>query len=124
MGNAIVEAGCVEWDMARPHGTAEELERRRTRAVQALERGDSPTTVARILGVHVASVHRWRRMARSPGGLKAIEQPGPTPKLDDAQLEQLEALLLKGAKHHGWHNELWTAARVARLIDRHFQIRY
>jgi transposase len=110
--------------MARPQGTAEELERRRTRAVESLERGESPTTVARILGVHVASVHRWRRMARSPGGLKAIEQPGPTPGLDATQLGRLEALLLKGAKAHGWHNELWTAARVARLIDRHFRISY
>lgn len=63
-------------------------------------------------------------MARSPGGLKAIEQPGPTPGLDDAQLGQLEALLLKGAKHHGWHNQLWTAARVGVLIERQFGIRY
>jgi transposase len=63
-------------------------------------------------------------MARSPGGLKAVEQPGPTPKLDDAQLGRLEVLLLKGAKHHGWHNQLWTAARVARLIEREFGIRY
>ena len=110
--------------MARPHGTAEELERRRTRAVQAVGRGESPTTVARVLGVHVASVHRWRRMARSPGGLTAIEQPGPTPKLDDAQLRQLEALLVQGAKHHGWPNQLWTAARAGVLIERHFGIRY
>ena len=110
--------------MARPHGTAEELERRRTRAVQALERGESPTTIARILGVHVASVHRWRRLARSPGGLNAREQPGPTPRLDDAQLEQLAALLVQGAKAHGWHNQLWTAARVSRLIEQRFGIRY
>lgn len=92
--------------------------------MEALERGESPTTIARILGVHVASVHRWRRMARSPGGLKAIEQPGPTPGLDDGQLGQLKALLVQGAKHHGWHNQLWTAARVARLIERHFHIAY
>jgi len=29
-------------------------------------------------------------------------------------------LLTEGAKAHGWHNELWTAARVARLIEREF----
>ena len=110
--------------MPRPPGTAEELERRRTRAVESLERGESPTTVARILGVHVASVHRWRRMARAPGGLKALAQPGPTPGLDDAQLEQLEVLLLQGAKHHGWHNQLWTAARVGVLIERQYGLRY
>jgi transposase len=106
--------------MARPIGSAEELERRRTRAVELLGRGESPTTIARVLGVHVTSVHRWRRLSHSPGGLAALPQPGPTPGLSDAQLRRLEALLLLGAKKHGWHNELWTAARVAVLIERHF----
>lgn len=100
------------------------MERRRTRAVAALERGESPSTIAEVLGVHVSSVHRWRRMAHSPGGLAAIKHPGPTPLLDDAQLRQLEALLVQGSKHHGWHNELWTAARVAALIERHFGVDY
>jgi hypothetical protein len=36
----------------------------------------------------------------------------------------LETLLRRGAKAHGWPNELWTAARVARLIQRHFPIDY
>ena len=92
--------------------------------MQALERGESPTTVARVLGVHVTSVHRWRRMARSPGGLAAVPQPGPTPGLDDAQLRRLEALLLQGAKAHGWPNQLWTAARAAAVIERQFGLRY
>jgi hypothetical protein len=50
--------------------------------------------------------------------------PAPAPGLTDADLRKLEGLLVKGAKAHGWHNELWTAARVARLIDRHFDISY
>jgi transposase len=83
--------------MPRPIGTAEELERRRTQAVAALGRGESPTTIARVLGVHVTSVHRWRRMAHSPGGLAAVEHPGPVPLLDASQLHQLERLLSKGA---------------------------
>src|SRR5829696_1200802 len=110
--------------MARPIGTAGELERRRTRAVEALARGESPTVIADVLGVHVSSVHRWRRMARSPGGLAAVEQAGPTPRLGDDQLRALEALLSQGAKRHGWPNELWTAARVTVLIERHFGVRY
>jgi hypothetical protein len=44
--------------------------------------------------------------------------------LTDADLRRLEGLLVQGAKAHGWPNELWTAARVARLIDRHFGARY
>jgi transposase len=110
--------------MARPIGTAEELERRRRRIVELVEKGESPTAVARLFGVHVTSVHRFRRMARSPGGLDPLEQAGRAPLLDDAQLRKLEALLLKGAKRHGWPNELWTAARVAALVKRHFGISY
>jgi transposase len=110
--------------MARPIGTAEELERRRRRIVELVEKGESPTTVARVFGVHVTSVHRWRRLARTPGGLAPVDQPGPTPRLDDAQLRKLQTLLLRGAKHHGWPNELWTAARVAALIKRHFGVSY
>jgi transposase len=110
--------------MTRPIGTAEELERRRRRAVELLEQGESPSTIARILGVHETSVHRWRRHARTGPGLAARPHPGPTPLLGEQQLAQLEQLLLLGAKHHGWHNNLWTAARVATLIHRHFGIQH
>lgn len=89
----------------------------------ALERGESPTAIARVLGVHVSSVHRWRRLAAA-GALGAVGHPGPTPLLDDSQLRRLERLLLQGAKRHGWHNDLWTAARVASLIRRHFGVSY
>src|SRR5687768_1739485 len=110
--------------MTRPIGTAEELERRRRRIVELVQKGESPTKVAEMFGVHVTSVHRWRRLARRPGGLEAVAHPGPKHGLDDRQLRRLEALLLQGAKRHGWHNELWTAARVAVLVKRHFGVGY
>jgi transposase len=108
----------------RPQGTAAELERRRRRAVELVEQGESPTVVARILGVRPASLHRWRRLARQPNGLAPKPMPGPTARLADDQLRHLEALLLEGAKAHGWHNELWTADRVTRLIHAHFGVAY
>jgi transposase len=108
----------------RPKGAPEELERRRRRAVELVEQGESPTQVARILGVRVSSVHRWRRLARRPHGLDARPAPGPTPGLSDYHLQKLERLLAQGAKRHGWPNELWTAARVARLIRVRFGLDY
>jgi transposase len=111
--------------MSRPLGAPAELERRRRRAVELMEQGESPTTIARILGVARPSLYRWRRAARSrPGGLVAKPHPGPTPGLSDAQLEHLEDLLLDGATAHGWANDLWTAPRVAEVIRRHFGIAY
>jgi transposase len=101
-----------------------ELERRRQRAVALVEAGESPILIARILGVHETSVHRWRRLARSQQGLDAKPHPGPTPRLGDVGLRSLEQLLLQGAQHHGWPNALWTADRVAVLIERQFGIHY
>jgi transposase len=110
--------------MSRPIGTADELARRRERAVQAVADGESRKTVAKVLGVHPKTVARWVRAARQPGGLAAKPQPGPTPGLTEVDLRRLGELLAQGAKAHGWHNELWTAARVARLIEQQFHIDY
>jgi transposase len=108
----------------RPKGTAAELERRRRRAVDLLARGEAPAVVARILGVERTSLHRWRRMARQPDGLAPKPPPGAKRRLDDAQLAQLERLLSQGAPAHGFPNEMWTAARVAKVILRHFGVKY
>lgn len=110
--------------MTRPIGSAAELERRRRRAVDLVDQGESPTTVARILGVHETSVHRWRRLARQPNGLQAKPGSGPRPRLSDYQLHKLEYFLRQGAHKHGWPNRLWTASRVATLIRRRFGVDY
>jgi transposase len=108
----------------RTKGTAAELERRRCRAVQLVEQGEAPAVVARIMGVTCSSLHRWRRMARQSHGLVAKPVPGAKRRLTDSQLRELEGLLDKGAPAHGFPNELWTAARVAQVIHRHFGVEY
>src|ERR1700674_2395125 len=110
--------------MSRPLGTAAELERRRCRAVELMGQGESPTTIARILGTDRSSLYRWRAAAQAPAGLAAKPHPGPAPRLSDDQFRELERLLEQGAKAHGWPNQLWTAARVAVLVRRHFGVSY
>jgi transposase len=109
----------------RPIGTAEELERRRRRAVELVKQGESPATVARFLGCGRSSVYTWVKLDREAGEkLSARPHAGPTPRLTDEQVKELEGLLLKGAKAHGWHNDLWSAHRVAQVIRRHFGVEY
>jgi transposase len=111
--------------MSRPLGTSAELERRRRRAVDLMNRGEAPTTLARILGVARPSLYRWRQQARSrPDGLAAKPHPGPIPALDQADLIHLQDLLLEGATAHGWPNDLWTAPRVTEVIRRHFGLSF
>jgi transposase len=63
-------------------------------------------------------------MARQKEGLAAKPVPGAKRRLTDTQLGKLKELLLKGAPAHGFPNELWTAARVAEVVKRHFGVEY
>ncbi|AMV37301.1 hypothetical protein VT85_07700 [Planctomyces sp. SH-PL62] len=90
-----------------------------------MRRGESPTVVARILGVGRTSLYRWLALAgKSPEALAARPHPGPRARLSDEQVGELERLLLEGARSHGWPNDLWSAARVAELVRRRFGVEY
>jgi len=108
----------------KPSTKALELERRRRHAVALLHQGESPTVVARMLGVHRVTLYRWLDQEHRPGGLAARPRRGQPPRLSDRQLQQLEQLLLRGPKAHGWPNDLWTCRRIAELIRRRFGISY
>src|SRR6516165_511900 len=111
--------------MSRPIGTSAELERRRRHGVDLLRQGESPTLVARILGVDRSSLYRWRQQAhQGAAALAARPHPHRPPRLAPDQLAKLETLLAQGPTAHGWTNQLWTTERVAEVIVRHFQIRY
>lgn len=111
--------------MSRPFGTSIELERCRRRAIELLDAGEEPVTVARFLGVDRSSVYRWRQAASgSVDALAAQPHPHRPPQLTDVQLHKLDQLLAQGAAAHGWENHLWTTPRVAIVIERHFQVHY
>jgi transposase len=63
-------------------------------------------------------------MARQEHGLDARAVPGAKHRLTDSQLQELEGLLDQGTPAHGFPNELWTAARVAQVIQRRFGVHY
>ena len=87
--------------MSRPLGTPDELERRRRLAVERVRQGEKPTVVARVLGVNRTSLYRWRKAAdQGPKALAAVPQRGPTPRLSDDQLHELDRLLRQGAAYN------------------------
>src|SRR3990172_9372295 len=110
----------------RPVGTAVELERRRRRAVHLLEAGHGLTTVARMVGAAKSAVWQWRETGRrkGPAGLGPKPTPGRPSKLTARQRAQLPRVLARGARAHGYANELWTTARVATVITRTFRVTY
>lgn len=110
----------------RPLGTPRQLEKRRRRAVQLLESGQSLSLVARQVGAAVSSVFRWWQTYRRRGarGLEPTPTPGRPPRLASAEKRQLVKMLTRGALHAGYRTDLWTLPRVAELIHQEFGVRY
>jgi len=110
----------------RPIGTAEELERRRRRAVALLDKGRGVREVAGMVGASPAAVTRWRQAyeKRGKAGLCAKPHPGRTAKLSLKQRRKLIRLLKRGSEQHGYRTELWTLKRVAEVIRKQFGVRY
>ena len=110
----------------RPCGSPEELERRRNRAIDLLQRGYPPVEVAHRVGADRRSVRRWNAAYRARGmdGIARKPVPGRPSKLDEKSRRKLETLLLKGAKAAGFPTDLWTCPRVAEMIRSRLGVRY
>jgi transposase len=106
--------------------TASQKEQRRLHAMDLLKEGKTQREVARVLGVTEGAVSRWVKARREKGSkaLKAKPRSGRPPKLDRRILKRLPAMLVKGADAHGFENDVWTTARVAKLIKREFGVAY
>jgi len=63
-------------------------------------------------------------MSKQLGRAKGFVSKWKPMKLTDKQKKRIVILLLKGAMAHGYSTELWTTARIAELIKRHFGITY
>jgi len=110
----------------RPRGSAVELERRRRRAIRLLHAGNSLSAVARMIGAAVSAVWLWRENWKKKGdqGLAARPTPGRPSRLTPRQRQRLPKILAVGAQRYGFANDLWTARRIATVLEREFAVTY
>lgn len=110
----------------RPHGTPSELHARRREAVRlVLDEGLTRTEAGRRLGVHRESVGDWVRLYQRGGDAALqVRPPGEPCRLTDGQVKDVVACVLQGPKAHGFDTELWTLARIARLIEQRHGVTY
>ena len=110
----------------RPHGTPQQLQKRREQAIQLWQHGKIPAAIARALSASRSSVARWIQTYECEGthGLKAKPVAGRPPALSPKQKQELEQLLIKGPLAAGYQTDLWTLKRITKLIKRHFGIAY
>jgi len=112
--------------VGRGNERAEQLRRRRIRALRLFEAGTSQAEVARRLEVSRVSAKRWYDIWKLKGGkgLKAKKPLGRPNRLSAKQRKQIETALLKGPSAHGYRTELWTLPRIAAVIEREVGVQY
>ena len=95
-------------------------------AAQLLRQGVPQAEVARQVKVHRQSVSRWAQQLEEKGlrGLKQAGRAGRKPQLRAEDLRRIERRLKRGPKALGYATELWTAARVAHLIEQECGVSY
>ena len=102
------------------------MEWRRLRAWELKPQGWIQQDIADALDVSKVAVSRWLRRGRDAGveALRSPPGPGPEPKLTAAQKGGIPEFLWHGAESYGFRGEVWTCARIARVIEEEFGVRY
>ncbi len=82
--------------------------------------------IAESLGVTEPAVSRWLAMARlgGPEALRSRPGPGPISRLTNIQKQLIPDFLWHGPEAYGFRGEVWTCARVAKVIEEEFGISY
>ena len=103
-----------------------ERHRRLVAAADVLALGHGGTSmVSRASGLSRGTIGKGlRELELEPSSDARVRRRGGgrRPRLTDEQVGELEALLEQGATAHGWVNNLWTIARVAKVIRKHFRL--
>ncbi len=96
------------------------------RAARLLKQGVYQSEVARQVGAHRQSVSRWAQQLEAAGlsGLRKAGRPGRKPRLRGEDRKKIERGLKRGPEALGYETGLWTASRVAHLIEEECGVRY
>src|SRR5579862_9555430 len=99
---------------------------RRFQALKLSERGWSQRRIAEALDVTEQALSGWLHQARAggPEALRARRRPGRPPELSAAQQRMIPEWLWHGPEAYGFRGQVWTSARVARVIEEEVGIRY
>jgi transposase len=99
---------------------------RRFRALYLKQRGWYQRDIAEALGVSEVAVSGWLARARDDGpeALRSRSAPGHPPKLTPDQRRSIPEFLWHGPEAYGFRGQVWTCARIARVIEEEFGVRY
>lgn len=96
------------------------------RALTLKQEGWTQRATAQALGVSEQAVSQWLAAAGrgGPDALRSHPAPGPPARLTADQKRLIPDFLWHGPEAYGFKGQVWTCARVARVIEEEFAIRY
>jgi len=96
------------------------------RALQLKQQGWKQRDIAAALDASQGAVSQWLAAARQGGGAALLARPAPgaPSRLTTSQRDGIPDLLSHGAEAYGFRGQVWTCARVARVIEQEFGISY
>jgi transposase len=99
---------------------------RRTQALVLKNKGWKQCDIAEALGVSEAAVSKWCKLLSQEGKtpFKSLRSAGAPSKLNDDQKQLIPEFLSHGAEAYGFRGQVWTCARVAKVIEREFGVSY
>jgi transposase len=99
---------------------------RRMRALGLKREGWSQRAIAEALDVSKPAVSQWLAAAKrgGPGALRSRLAPGRACRLSTGQKRLIPEFLWHGAEAYGFRGQVWTCARVARVIEEEFGVHY
>jgi transposase len=99
---------------------------RRMRALGLKREGWSQRAIAEALGVSKPAVSQWLAAAGwgGPDALRSHPTPGRACRLSAEQKRLIPEFLWHEPEAYGFHGQVWTCARIARVIEEEFGVRY
>ena len=96
----------------------------RSRAVDAVLRGQPKGKVASAYGIDRGTLYRWviRYQQDGENGLERKTGSGRPRKLEDLGEEELREIVLQRASEFGYETDLWTVGRLHRVITERFHV--
>lgn len=96
------------------------------RALSLKHEGWPQRAIAEALGVSKAAVSQWLAAAErdGPEAVRSHPAPGPLPRLTAQQKRLIPEFLWHGPEAYGFRGQVWTCARIARVIEEEFGVRY
>ncbi len=98
----------------------------RFRSWELHQKGWKQKQIAEALGVNQCTVSKWICKASSQGisALHTKKAPGSKSKLSPENISTLKKHIQAGAQYHGYPDNVWTNARIQKVILELFQINY